>query len=93
MVRYVLCLVCGKLTPDDKGVCYHCGATLPSEKILLGEGKVVCPNCLRVTPVRFGRCVHCGAPLRGVERIIPWVRVSVEGDGRVAGYEFKVGDG
>ena len=92
VARFVLCPVCGKLTPDDKGMCYHCGSPLPSRRILLERGKVVCPNCLRVTPARFGRCIHCGAPLRGIRGLFPWVEEDVERDSRVAGFELKVGE-
>ncbi|MEB2835905.1 MAG: zinc ribbon domain-containing protein, partial [Desulfurococcales archaeon] len=57
-VPYVQCLVCGRVTPVDRGICYHCGAPLPSE-VRLPLGTVVCPNCLRVTSVETGYCRHC----------------------------------
>ena len=60
--EYVQCLVCGKVTPTDKGICYHCNAPLPSQ-LNIPRGTVVCPNCLRVTPVDTGFCKHCKAPL------------------------------
>lgn len=64
MVRYVQCLVCGRITPDDKGICYHCHSPLPGEgEVELPPGYVVCPNCLRVTPIDTGYCRHCRAPL------------------------------
>lgn len=62
MVRYVQCLVCGRITPADKGVCYHCKSPLPTS-IDLPEGLVICPNCLRITPVDTGYCYHCKSPL------------------------------
>ncbi len=62
MVRYVQCLVCGRVTPADKGVCYHCKSPLPTS-IDLPEGLVVCPSCLRITPVDTGYCKHCKSPL------------------------------
>ena len=62
MVRYVQCLVCGRVTPADRGTCYHCKSPLPT-KLELPEGLVVCPNCLRVTPVESGFCRHCKSPL------------------------------
>ena len=61
-MRYVQCLNCGRMTPVDKGVCYSCGAPLPSE-VSLPLGTIVCPNCLRVTSVDRGYCRRCGAPL------------------------------
>jgi len=61
-LRYVQCLVCGKLTPVDRGVCYHCSAPLPS-RIEIPAGTVICPNCLKVTTVETGYCRHCRAPL------------------------------
>ena len=62
MTRYVQCLVCGRMTPADKGVCYHCKSPLPS-RVDLPEGMVVCPSCLRVTPASGGYCRHCKSPL------------------------------
>ena len=62
MARYVQCLVCGRMTPADKGVCYHCKSPLPS-RVDLPEGMVVCPSCLRVTPASGGYCRHCKSPL------------------------------
>jgi len=62
MARYVQCLVCGRLTPDDKGICYHCDSPLPSE-LDLPPGFVICPNCLRVTAADTGYCRHCRARL------------------------------
>ncbi|MEB3806807.1 MAG: hypothetical protein GSR73_04745 [Desulfurococcales archaeon] len=64
---YIQCLVCGRVTPTDKGVCYHCHSPLP-QRIYLPEGTVVCPNCLKVTPVDTGYCRHCRAPLPGYAR-------------------------
>ena len=60
--RYVQCLVCGRVTPVDKGICYHCGSPLPRE-LAIPPGMVVCPNCLKVTSVESGYCRHCRAPL------------------------------
>ncbi len=62
MVKYVQCVVCGRMTPTDRGTCYHCGSPLPSD-IKLPLGLVICPNCLRPTPVNTGFCLHCRAPL------------------------------
>jgi len=62
MVRYILCLVCGRMTPTDRGVCYHCGSPLPTE-MHLPLGLIVCPNCLKITPVDTGYCSHCRALL------------------------------
>ncbi len=59
---YIQCLVCGRLTPTDRGVCYHCHSPLPS-RIILPPGTIVCPNCLKVTPIDTGYCRHCRAPL------------------------------
>ena len=59
---YVQCLVCGRLTPVDKGRCYHCRSPLPSS-VRLPKGYVVCPNCLRLTPVDTGLCTHCRSRL------------------------------
>ena len=53
--------MCGRLTPVDKGICYHCNAPLP--RLELPAGMVVCPNCLRLTPVDTGYCRKCNAPL------------------------------
>ena len=50
------------MTPDDKGICYHCNSPLPTE-IDLPPGYIVCPNCLRVTPATTGYCTHCRAKL------------------------------
>ena len=61
-IPYIQCLVCGRLTPIDRGVCYHCHSPLPS-KVTLPPGMIVCPNCLKVTPVDTGYCRHCRAPL------------------------------
>ena len=60
-VPYITCLVCGKLTPVDRGRCYHCHSPLPSE-VKLPRGYVICMNCLRVTPADSGFCRHCRAP-------------------------------
>jgi len=96
-VEYIQCLVCGRMTPVDKGYCYHCGAPLPSE-VRLPPGLTVCPSCLRVTAVDRGICRRCGAPLPRelVERALrgfrtaspftarsPWVSVSGNGGVRV----------
>ncbi|MCE4624918.1 MAG: zinc ribbon domain-containing protein [Desulfurococcales archaeon] len=62
MARYIQCIVCGRMTPTDKGVCYHCKSPLPT-KLELPEGLVVCPNCLRITPVEGGYCRHCKSPI------------------------------
>lgn len=59
---YVQCLVCGRVTPVDKGICYHCNAPLPS-RLRIPAGMVVCPNCLRITPVDTGYCRRCTAPI------------------------------
>lgn len=59
---YIQCLVCGRLTPIDRGVCYHCHSPLPS-KVTIPPGMIVCPNCLKVTPIDTGYCRHCRAPL------------------------------
>ncbi|MEB3861620.1 MAG: zinc ribbon domain-containing protein [Desulfurococcales archaeon] len=59
---YVQCLVCGKMTPTRKGICYHCNSPLPS-KLELPPGMVVCPNCLRPTSVETGYCRRCNAYL------------------------------
>ena len=61
-IPYIQCLVCGRLTPVDRGVCYHCHSPLPS-KVTLPPGMIVCPNCLKVTPIDTGYCRHCRAPL------------------------------
>ncbi len=58
---YITCLVCGRLTPVDRGRCYHCHSPLPSE-VKLPRGYVICMNCLRVTPADSGFCRHCRAP-------------------------------
>jgi len=72
MVSYTICLVCGRLTPSDKGICYHCHSPLPTEPIVLPPGLTICPNCLRVTAVDTGFCRHCRAPLPvSVERSPP----------------------
>jgi len=63
MVEYTICLVCGRPTPIDKGICYHCHSPLPSKPIELPPGLVICPNCLRVTSIDTGFCRHCRAPL------------------------------
>ncbi|MCE4610498.1 MAG: hypothetical protein F7B17_00820 [Desulfurococcales archaeon] len=60
-VPYITCLVCGKLTPIDRGRCYHCHSPLPSE-VKMPPGYVICMNCLRVTPADSGFCRHCRAP-------------------------------
>ncbi len=60
-VPYITCLVCGKLTPVDRGRCYHCHSPLPSE-VKLPRGYVICMNCLRATPADSGFCRHCRAP-------------------------------
>ncbi len=62
MSEYVQCLVCGKMTPTRKGICYHCNSPLPSN-IKLPPGMIVCPNCLRVTPADTGYCRRCLSPL------------------------------
>ncbi len=62
MSKYIMCLVCGKMTPINRGVCYHCGSPLPSE-IQLPLGMIICPNCLKLTPVDTGYCTHCRSPL------------------------------
>jgi len=54
--------VCGRLTPDDKGICYHCDSPLPTD-VDLPPGFIVCPNCLRVTAADTGYCRHCRARL------------------------------
>jgi len=59
---YIQCLVCGRLTPVDRGICYHCHSPLPS-RVALPPGMIVCPNCLKITPVNSGYCRHCRAPL------------------------------
>lgn len=61
MVDYIPCLVCGRMTPTDRGYCYHCQAPLPT-RITLPRGFVVCMNCLRVTPADTGFCRKCRAP-------------------------------
>ncbi len=62
MVKYIQCYVCGRLTPDDKGICYHCDSPLPSD-VDLPPGFIICPNCLRVTAADTGYCRHCRARL------------------------------
>ncbi len=61
-MKYIQCLVCGKLTPTDRGICYHCSAPLPTS-IDIPAGTIVCPNCLKVTTIETGYCRHCKAPL------------------------------
>ncbi len=61
-VPYVQCLVCGRMTPVDRGICYHCGSPLPST-VHLPLGMIVCPNCLKPTPIDTGYCTHCRARL------------------------------
>lgn len=62
MVNYVQCLICGRMTPTDKGICYHCDSPLPTS-LDIPPGFCICPNCLRVTASDRGYCRHCRAPI------------------------------
>lgn len=94
-VPYVQCMVCGRVTPVDRGICYHCGSPLPSE-IHIPPGTLVCPNCLKVTMVDTGYCRHCKSRLpesmvREVRRRLLLTRLSYRPYYTVVGPVVRIG--